>query len=425
MWWRMAIYNIVVVAAFFVAFPWIAWQVLFVKRRREGISQRLGAVPRSDGKVIWCHAVSVGEVRAAVPMLSLIGKEEGAGERLVLSTVTPTGQETARRECGFVKSIFYFPFDLPFVVGRAIRRVDPEIFITAETEIWPNFFAGCFRRKIPVVVVNGRISDHSFSRYRRFRWFFRPILERVSLFLMQSEEDARRIRELGARPETVKVTGNTKYDRVPEPVALPEAVLKWAKTGFLLVAGSTHRGEEEIILEAVGGFDNGKVLAVLVPRHPERFEEVAHLLENRKKAFSRYSRIVRNGEEILGQVILVDAMGVLDGFYGIADAAFVGGSLVPTGGHNLLEPAMHGVPVLTGPSLFNFRDMAKDLVESGKCTVVENESELADALDPLLKQKKGLSGQRPVFEGGSEGEGGASVKNAQAILRLMNPGQVS
>jgi len=425
MWWRMLVYNLVIVAAFLAAAPWIAWQVVFVKRRREGISQRLGGVPRSDGNVIWCHAVSVGEVRAVAPMLSLIRKEKGAGERLVLSTVTPTGQETARRECGFVKNIFYFPFDLPFVVGRAIRRVDPEIFITAETEIWPNFFAGCFNRRIPVVVVNGRISDHSFSRYRRFRWFFRPILERVSLFLMQSEEDARRIRDLGARPETVRVTGNTKYDRVPESVLLPEAVLRWAKKGFLLVAGSTHKGEEEIILEAVGGFDDGTILTALVPRHPERFEEVAHLLEGRKKSFSRYSRIVGNGDEIEGQVVLVDAMGVLDGFYGIADAAFVGGSLVPTGGHNLLEPAMYGVPVLTGPSLFNFREMAKALVESGKCTVVENVIELADALHFLVERRKGLSGERPVFDESAEKAGGASVTNAQSILRLMEHGRLS
>ncbi|GBE14656.1 3-deoxy-D-manno-octulosonic acid transferase [bacterium BMS3Abin14] len=256
------------------------------------------------------------------------------------------------------------------------------MFITAETEFWPNFFFWCFLRGVPVIVVNGRISDRSFVRYLRFRWFFRPFLQRVSLFLMQSEEDARRILALGALEGSVEVTGNTKYDVNSVPAELPVEVRNWAESSFLLVAGSTHGGEEEIILNALEMTGLSDVRLALVPRHPERFNEVADLLADRGIPFARLSGIV-DGREISERVILVDAMGVLDGFYEQADAAFVGGSLVPVGGHNLLEPAMHGVPVLTGPNLQNFREITDALIKAGGCRIVEDGDSLANALRSL------------------------------------------
>jgi len=421
MWWRMLVYNLVVFFVFLASLPWAAYQVLFVKKRREGIAQRLGAVPGSDGKVVWCHAVSVGEVRAVTPMLSLLQEDGQTAGRLVLSTVTPTGQDTARRECGFVRSIFFFPFDLPFLAKKALGRLDPEVFITAETEIWPNFFQACFRKRVPVIVVNGRISDRSFTRYMKFRWFFRPVLEKVTLFLMQSEEDARRIREMGARPEAIQVTGNTKYDRQAEPVVLPGSVESWARSRFLLVAGSTHAGEEEVLLNALDRLKDSGVGAAIVPRHPERFDEVAGLLERRGQNFERFSHL-GDGRKIEALVLLVDAMGVLDGFYALADAAFVGGSLVPTGGHNLAEPAMHGVPVLTGPSLHNFRDMAETLISSGKCMVIENSEELVRAVEVLVRGKDLSGGKRNGSEVGSVGLGGASARNTEYVLGVLYPG---
>jgi 3-deoxy-D-manno-octulosonic-acid transferase len=366
-------------------------------------------------KTVWCHAVSVGEVRAVAPMLALLEEDERAQGRIALSTVTVTGQATAIRECGYVKSIFYFPLDLPFVTVRAIRRVDPEIFITAETEIWPNFFQSCFRRSIPVVVVNGRISDDSFSRYLKFRWFFRPILQRVSLFLMQSEEDAKRIREMGADPGTVKVTGNMKYDRKAEPAIIPERIIRWADTGFLLVAGSTHRGEEEMILDAVDDLDRkADVLTALVPRHPERFGDVADLLKSRDLTFSRYSEVA-TGSSIKGDVLLVDTMGVLEGFYALADVAFVGGSLVPVGGHNLLEPAMHGVPILTGPYTHNFREITISLTERNACRVVSTREEFSSTLEEFLdnEDSRRRTGQAAKVVSGSAI--GATERNCRAI----------
>lgn len=415
---REFLYNLLIVSVFLLGLPWVLYQILFVKKRRQGIAQRFGSAPIMDIPVIWCHAVSVGEVMAVGPMLSLLQEDGRTAGRVVLSTVTPTGRETALRECSFLNSIFFFPLDLPFCVGRAIGRVKPELFITVETEIWPNFFFACFRRNIPVIVVNGRISDDSFSRYMRFRWFFGPILRKVELFLMQSEEDARRIVEIGARPDSVHVTGNMKYDRVPRQVKLPESVWEWAEGGFLLVAGSTHMGEEQVTLDAFDRMRSQGLKIALVPRHPERFDEVAGLLVHRGYDFQRFSGL-EDGCRIESEILLVDAMGVLDGFYALSDAAFVGGSLVPVGGHNLLEPAMHGVPVLTGPHLHNFREMAEKLISSGACSVVEDAEGLVMALESLIRRPENSRSMGAMNASGAEGGSGASTTNVKWILSTL------
>lgn len=415
---RLILYNFIILMTAIIALPWVVYQLVFVRKRRRGLAQRLGFLPGAQGKTIWCHAVSVGEVRAVGPMLSLLEDNERSSGRVVLSTVTVTGQETANRECNFVNRIFYFPLDLPFIVHRAIRRVNPEIFITAETEIWPNFFSLCFSRNIPVVVVNGRISDRSFSRYLRFRWFFRPILQRVRLFLMQSEVDARRILELGAMPETVKITGNMKYDRAPEPVLLAEDIRQWAESNFLLVAGSTHAGEEEVLLDALDDIGDDEIRLALVPRHPERFEEVAGILGQRGVPYARYSDFTAGGGAGCG-IILVDAMGVLEGFYARGAMAFVGGSLVPVGGHNLLEPAAHGLPVLTGPNVQNFRDISQHLSSAGACVIVSNRDELAREVVRLKNnpQVRADMGQKAMDA--AKALEGASMDNASRLLQLI------
>lgn len=414
---RLLLYNTILIVLGILTLPWVVFQLVFVKKRRQGLAHRFGFSPVAERKTIWCHAVSVGEVRAVNPMLSLLQEDERARDRIVLSTVTVTGQETARRECGFASRIFYFPLDLPFVIDRALHRLNPEVFITAETEIWPNFFHACFKRNIPVVVVNGRISDHSLSRYLRLRWFFKPVLQGVHLFLMQSEEDARRILEMGARPETVTVTGNMKYDRLPEPVSLPDSVKKWVGDRFLLAAGSTHAGEEETFLDVIEALNSLDILLALVPRHPERFGEVAELLVNRGLPFTKYSDLLM-GRSMEGDILLVDAMGVLDGFYALAEAAFVGGSLVPVGGHNLLEPAMHGIPVLSGSFIHNFRDISDSLVSAGGCAIVKDGEELTSILREIYTDgskreemgKKSLSASRELH--------GASAENVSRILNL-------
>ncbi len=400
-----------------VTFPWTAVQLLFVPRRRIGLSQRLGGAPESVDGPLWIHAVSVGEVRAVTPMLDLLSRQLEGKSALFLSTVTVTGQDTALAECRAADEIFYFPMDLPFAVGRALNRVRPSVFVTAETEIWPNFLYSCIRRSIPIVMVNGRISDRSFKRYRNFRWFFRPILDGINAFLMQSEEDARRIIEMGAPADRVFSTGNTKYDRKPAHTELPEEVKKWADGRFLLVAGSTHQTEEKAVLSLLSRKGSHDLLIALVPRHPERFEEVALLMGESGVTFSRYSDILE-GNAAAGSVILVDVMGVLEAFYSIADAAFVGGSLVPVGGHNLLEPAAFGIPVVSGPHLENFREISDGLIKSGGCIVIEDKEALAEiiqrfSVDEDYRQKVGASAR-----GASEGKMGASARNVDRILPL-------
>ena len=420
---RSLLYNLLLLVILTLGLPWVIYNLFIVKKRREGFAQRMGNAPDPDGPVIWCHAVSVGEVLAIEPMLKLLEADSRTAGRVVLSTVTHTGQETAKRECGFAQSIFYFPLDFGFSVKRALGKIRPEIFVTAETEIWPNFFRACFLRDIPVVIVNGRISDTSFPRYLKFRWFFRPFLQGVSLFLMQSEADASRILELGARPETVWVTGNTKYDREAAEIVLPEEVVSWGSSDFIFVAGSTHEGEEETILESLELLvslekGNPKIKTAIVPRHPERFDSVASLLDRKGVRWQRYSELDA-GSSINAEVLLVDAMGVLDGFYALADAAFVGGSLVPVGGHNLLEPAMHGIPVLTGPHLHNFREISESLVEAGGCLIVTGVEPLTRELGEFASDPR----KRELFgKGGLAASGrfrGASSENVEQLLKLV------
>lgn len=414
---RIILYNALMFLTALVMSPWTVAQLLFVPRRRIGLSQRLGSSPESAGRPVWIHAVSVGEVRAVTPMLDLLSEQLEDSGGLYLSTVTVTGQNTALAECSGADRIFYFPMDLPFAVNRALSRVRPSVFVTAETEIWPNFLYSCIRRGIPIVMVNGRISDRSFRRYYSFRWFFRPILAGINTFLMQSEEDARRIIEMGAPRDRVFSTGNTKYDRKPPPVRLPDEIKMWADGHFLFVAGSTHRTEEEAVLSLLSREDMSGMRIALVPRHPERFDEVAVLLKNKGIRFFRYTDI-RKGEPAAGNVILVDAMGILEPFYSIADAAFVGGSLVPVGGHNLLEPAAFGIPVLSGPHLENFREISDSLIKSGGCVVIENKDALAKIVLRFMKDEEYRLKAGTSARGASEGKMGASARNVERIIPL-------
>jgi 3-deoxy-D-manno-octulosonic-acid transferase len=412
---RIFLYNLLLLGLSPVLLIWFLYQLLFVPRRRAGFTQRLGKAPTGKG-VIWVHAVSVGEVRAVSPMLEIL-KEE-TGREVYLSTVTPTGQATARRECSFVDRIFYFPLDLPLLPGLAIDRASPAIFVTAETEFWPNFYRACFLRNIPVMVVNGRISDKSMIRYRQFRWFFAPLLAEVKAFLMQSDEDARRVIEIGAQPDRVTVTGNTKYDRKAEIADLPPAVESWAAENFTMVAGSTHAGEEELLLDCLRQDVLDGMTLALVPRHPERFDEVAELLDSSELTWCRFSRVVAGGS-CSGRVMLVDAMGVLESFYRAGNAAFVGGSLVDIGGHNLLEPAMLGKPVLTGPFVSNFRDIAAVLTESGGCRIVSTQDELVDAAARLITDGSLHAQMSAAALSSSTATAGASRRNVDKVFAVL------
>lgn len=347
--------------------------------------QRLGFVPVAPGgDRFWVHAVSVGEVMAAVPLVQAL-RTRWPGTEVVVSTVTATGERVARARLPEAALAFAFPIDLVSATRRAVRRVRPRCFIALETELWPNLLRTLAGAGIPAVLANGRISDRSYGRYRLVRRLFRRVLDDVALFAMQSEEDARRIISLGARPERVVVTGNLKMEA---PAGEQGADRLWRRLLRLgpepvWVAGSTHRGEETQILEAFVALrqGDGSLRLIMAPRHPERVEEVEALVRARGLRPARRSQPGSDGP---GDVILLDTVGELAALYAVADVIFVGGSLVPVGGHNVIEPALHAKPVVFGPHMTNFRDAAALLLGAGGAIQVRDATELASALRGLL-----------------------------------------
>jgi len=347
------------------------------------VADRLGflKIPRLQ-HAIWVHAVSVGEVKSVEQLLERLRKQF-PGKPLVVSTATPAGQQVARARLDIVDHTFYFPIDLPWCVRRAVDRVDPEMVIIAETEIWPNFLRACRRRGVRVVMINGRISDRSFSRYRLARRWLRRVFEDYTLIGVQSESDRQRIEAIGADPRKVTVLGNLKYDAVASTHnvenALSSFLIRWNP---LWIAGSTMPGEEELVLDAFEQVldRHPELKLVIAPRHVERFETVAQIIETRGFQMLRRSRLV-NGSS---QVLLLDTIGELGALFQYATVVFIGGSLVPTGGHNVLEPARHSKPIVFGPHMENFRDIARLFLDAEAAVQIQNANQLAPAISNLL-----------------------------------------
>ena len=362
------------------------------KLRRSGydkaIGQRLGrygadlpAEPRC-----WIHAVSVGEAVTSVPLVEALARrwpELG----IVMTTVTPTGARIVADRLDGRVSHRYFPVDLPGPVRRALDAVRPRFFIGMETELWPNFLRALAARGIPSMVTNGRISDRSFRRYRRVRFLTSRMLRDVAVFAMQSEEDARRIIALGAPPERVVVTGNLKTDLAPPEAgaeALWQRLLGLGEDDLVWIAGSTHRGEDAAVLDAFARLRARfpQLVLLLAPRHPERVPEVERLVSERGLKAVRRSDLP--GARDPSAVIILDTVGELAQIYRVATVVFVGGSLVPTGGHNMLEPALLRKAVLFGPHTSNFRESADALLAAGGATLVGEEAHLERHVDLLL-----------------------------------------
>jgi 3-deoxy-D-manno-octulosonic-acid transferase len=358
------IYSALLGMAMVVGFPYWLYQMLRYGKYRKGLRERLGVIPArvapSAQPAIWVHAVSVGEV-LAVSELVLSLRQQYPDRRIAVSSTTDTGFKLATQRFG-PDNVFYFPIDFAFAVRRWMAFLRPELVIVAETEFWPNFLWTAHRQGAHVAIVNARISDRSLPGYRRWKRYLRSILQNVDLFLAQTAEDASRLIEIGAPEGRVAVGGNLKFD-VPPPTSPPivqqvrNALAQYA-AGPVLVCGSTVDEEEESLL--LGTFK--KVLAtypstvmLLAPRHPQRFERAAELLERLGIRFWRRSRWA--GENLRGSVLLIDTIGELAGLYALADVAFVGGSLVPRGGHNIIEPAQHGVATLIGNHYENFREI--------------------------------------------------------------------
>lgn len=345
------------------------------------VLSRLGSRPRC-----WIHAVSVGEVAAAVPLVRAI-QSRWPQLTIVLSTGTETGQAMAAERLPDVVRIL-FPLDLTFVVRRAIRQVLPRFFIAMETEIWPNFFFTLCQHRIPAMIANGRISDRSFRRYRLVHPLLRGTLDSVAVFGMQSDEDARRIVALGASPDRVVVTGNLKSESLSEEGEEPfwRRILGLNPGNPVWVVGSTHAGEEAQVVQVYRKLrENHPALTlILAPRHPERTGEVVQELAGLGVRTVRRSALGEEAPEP-GTVVLLDTIGELDRLYSVADVVFMGGSLVPAGGHNLLEPAARRKPVLFGPHVENFRESAAALLSAGGGIQIQDAGTLLSAMDNLLR----------------------------------------
>jgi 3-deoxy-D-manno-octulosonic-acid transferase len=430
----MLAYSALLTLALALSSPWWLLRMATTERYREGLWQRLGAVPWQlvlsvQGKrAVWVHAVSVGEVLAASRLVGELEAALGDGFRVVISTTTRTGQALARERFG-ANRVFYMPLDFAFSVRAYLRAVRPTAVVLMESELWPRMLHECGRRGVLVVVANARMSDRSFARAQRTQWIWGRILRKPALWLAQSEQDALRLVIAGVRTERVQAAGNMKYDiRAPKQSRVPEWIRSMAGGRSIFVAGSTVDGspaEEELVVAAWKESLRGKTnaLLVLAPRHPERFSGVEVLLRSIRYVKASEPLGTGDGAEIssLGiEVVLLDTIGDLAAVYGVADVAFLGGSLVRKGGHNPLEPAQFGVPVVMGPSYENFRDVVTKLKEVGGIRIVHDEIELGNVVADLLADREeakavGEAGRR-VFEE----QQGATARSVKAIVSLIS-----
>lgn len=393
-------------------------------------AERFGFIPQdklaviAGRPVVWLHAVSVGEIIAARPLLKEL-RSHYPGHAIVVSNTTETGRSAAS---GFaeIDLCLYFPFDFYPSVRAMLNSVSPRIIIIMETEIWPNFTREARRREIPVVLANGRISDRSFSGYLRFSWFFRNALELFSRLCMQTNVDSQRITAIGAPGDRVITTGNLKYDipfrqigddekkKLRSQYAIPD-------DSTVITAASTHAGEEQHVISAYQNLlkTDSNLFLVLVPRHPERSAEVAALLERSGIRFQKRTALKETELLPKGTVLLVDTVGEMMNLYALSDIAFVGGSLVPTGGHNLLEPASLGVACLFGPHMSNFREIAALVLKYDAGIQVEAAQELAGACRDLIvnnvkRQLIGQNGLKMMAD-----NGGATKKHMEIIAGYL------
>jgi 3-deoxy-D-manno-octulosonic-acid transferase len=427
-------YGILIVLVGLVVSPYLVYQAVRYRKYVANLPQRLGYLPPTFNfdaeESIWIHAVSVGEVLTARALLPDL-RERYPHLRLFLSTTTITGQQVARSNLQYVDDVFYFPFDLRPIVNRTIRLVRPRLLIMMETEIWPNVLRACRQARIRTVLVNGRISSRSYPRYRLARVFLRRVLADVDRFCMQSEESARRIIDIGADRARVSVTGSLKFDSLDGPDASSggrrrHRVLRYfrmAPDRPVIIAASTLKGEEEPVLDAFRQVRAtwGRALLVIAPRKPERFDDVDRLARRAGWHVVRRTELAVDAEP-RADVVVLDTIGELAQLYQVATAVFVGGSLVDAGGHNILEPAVYGKPIVFGPHMQNFAEIARTFIEHHGAVEVRSAADLATCLvdllgDPVRRASLGAAARALV-----EANRGAKAKSLAVIAQLLPPG---
>jgi 3-deoxy-D-manno-octulosonic-acid transferase len=429
------LYSFLTAVVFVLASPYFLYQALRHNKYVGSIAQRLGYLPVSfnlDGdESIWVHAVSVGEVLSARPLISEL-RASYPKLRLFLSTTTLTGQQLARRSVPDVDAVFYFPFDWTLTARRTLNVVRPRLFVMTETEIWPNLLRECKRRGARTLMVNGRISYRSFPRYRVVRPFMKRVLADIDRFCVQGEETSRRLVELGAEPARIIVTGSLKFDSLessPTPGRGRERVLRFFRvppTRPVIIAGSTLKGEEEPVIRAFNRVRASGVNALLViaARHPERFDEVERLCRHEGLTVVRRTELPIDAEPRADAVVL-DTIGELAQLYQIATVVFVGGSLIPAGGHNILEPALYGKPVVFGPHMQNFGEIAETFLANGAAIQVRTAGEFEETMlsligDPVRRARVGAAARALV-----ESNRGARDRTLTVIRDLLPPDRAS
>ena len=427
-----ALYSALLAFFLVLTLPYWLMQMMRHGKYRAGLRQRFGAVPaalagRGEKPTIWVHAVSVGEVVASSAVIGEL-RQKFPSARVLVSTTTSTGQKLAAQRFG-AENVFYFPLDFAFAIRPYLDTLRPELVVVAETEFWPNFLRLAKHSGARIAVINCRISDRSLPGYKRLRFWLPSLLEKtldnVDLFLAQTEDDRQRLIEIGAAEAKVTVAGNLKFDLAPP--AAPAVVVSLCESFIdsgarpILVCGSTLEDEEGSLLSAFRNIlaNHPKAVMILAPRHPERFPEVAALVD--KLGFRMWRRSLWSGEPLAGGVFLVDSIGELATLYSLATVAFVGGSLVPRGGHNILEPALYGVPIVTGNHYENFRDVVNFFASRNAVRIV-GVAELPLVFMELIENGNERTTLGRNALAALESQRGATARTVSALLRLIGEG---
>lgn len=439
----MVLYSFLLAVVLLGGLPYWLFRMATSGRYRDGLAARLGFIPfafrerineirrerRGEGgrrPLIWIHAVSVGEVLAGTRLIEEITtgvfNRERPGSVFAVSTTTQAGQRLARErlpDC----AVFYFPLDFKFIVRRYLRILEPEMVVLMESELWPRLIVECDTAKVPIVVANARVSDRSLPRYMWLRYLWRPLLQKVTLFLAQSQETTTRLKQMGAL--RIETTGNIKYDATlaKETPLVTSLRLRLQGDAAKIVCGSTLEGEEAIILDAWPDIVAAcpKALLVIAPRHPQRFDGVALLVKQQGFTALRATTFSRTRKPLhRGGILLLDTIGDLAGLYRLATVAFVGGSLISAGGHNPLEPAQVGVPVVMGPSFENFREIVTAMQAEDGIFLIEA-SQFASTMIGILQNSQKAQATGARGKAVSVAQSGATARTAQALLRLLPP----
>lgn len=424
------LYNLLALVLVVLAAPVFLYRLIREAGFGERLKQSFGWLPPetvakvANKNAIWLHAASVGEIVATSPMVKEI-KKEMPDSVVVISVVTASGYDMAKRIIPEADGVIFFPLDLPWLSCHVVKKIAPQAFLLVETELWPNFLKASRKAGIPVMMVNGRIGDKSFGNYRYLGSVLQDMLQTVVKFCMQSSIDAQYIIKLGADPQRVMVTGNTKYDQTYTDVSEDEQKLLISQYGFagqrpIIIAGSTHKGEEESLFASFGKIRNRfpQACLVIAPRDIQRADELVSMAAASGHRAVKRSRLEKENAGGHNTVIL-DTIGELGRVYSIADVVFVGGSLIPQGGHNILEPAAHGKPIVVGPHMFNFKDIYALLSDRKACITAKDPALLTDKLLAVLENKELSETMSKNARAIIEENRGAAHKNTLQLKQLL------